>query len=99
MQIKIGHNLWNLQFVKDIPSTTHIIWGRTEYSKQVISVLKNLPTEEKRREVILHELLHVLIDFSDLRMKNEEQLVTTLARNLCMIIKDNPKLKEMCFGK
>jgi AAA+ ATPase superfamily predicted ATPase len=73
-------------------------FGETWYEKELIRLNKDMEPGILG-EVLLHEILHVLIDNSALRgyigVKDEENVVLGLTQGLIAALRDNPKLLKV----
>ena len=98
--IKIG---WSVYTVGDWPETdardaSRV--GEADHAKLRIKICDNMPCT-KRAEILLHEILHTLLIFFNVDLKemvkaNEpnEQLTMQMGNGLAMIIADNPDLRR-----
>ena len=70
------------------------IYGNINHTKQIISLHKDL-SKERRKEVLLHEVIHgVCNQWLDMKSEEEEKFVEAVAYGLACVLKDNPKLKD-----
>ena len=98
MKIKVGCLTYT---VKDMPSevaNANGIYGRVDHQAQIIYLQEDM-SPERRREVLLHELLHSTFHqwVPDGVAWNEEMIVSHVGYGLSTIFRDNPKLKEILF--
>lgn len=65
------------------------LMGREQYAKAKIFICKDMP-ESKKRETLLHELLHIIYTNACLQPgDDEERVVGALSTGLHQIIEDN----------
>lgn len=71
----------------------------THSSKHQIIKLANDMSKERKKEVLLHEIIHAIWDQWVVREEGfkEEEIVRSLAIGLTTVFKDNPELKKELF--
>lgn len=68
--------------------------GNCDCETQAISIERGL-TDERRRNVVLHEILHAVWDVQNLGGRaKEEDAVTELANGLVSLFEMNPRLRK-----
>ena len=95
MKLKIGAFGYNLKLVDDLPNAS----GYCREDSGVIRVSKDQDALHQR-ETSLHEVLHCIIDQTDVRSLDKEdleKLVSALSPRLFELVRDNPKfLRWLC---
>ena len=76
--LKILGQVHALEIVDDI-SRSNLLNGMIDHDNQIIYIRKSLPTE-KKKEVLLHEVIHGISEALDMDLK--EKAVQMLARSL-----------------
>lgn len=76
--LKILGQLYTLEVVEEI-SRSDLLNGMIDHDNQIIYIRKSLP-EEKKKEVLLHEVIHGISEALDMDLK--EKAVQMLARSL-----------------
>lgn len=79
---------YTIEEVEQVDKNTRL-FGEVDFVKQTIKIEKGL-TEEKKLNVLLHEVLHAI--FAELNFTNEnenEHLIQSLANALYQILKSN----------
>jgi hypothetical protein len=68
-------------------------WGDFDCVKYRIRLDTTVPSSAKAIEVVIHEILHGIYRFADIKNgDDEERLVTTFSTWLAMVLVDNPRL-------
>lgn len=94
MRIKIGGNIYDVEFQKDLINEENEknVWGLFLQDKNKIVIEDNLSNQTKL-EVFLHECMHAIFYSGNLgvfvKKNQEENLITALASWLYAFIKDN----------
>ena len=101
--INAGYRTYTLHIKKGLRQDSTKLYGLTEFDDGRISLEENMDYETAR-EVMLHELTHLILelgglggsesDDSVLAMKNED-MTTLISRGLLMLMNLNPKLFEI----
>ena len=101
--INAGYRRYALHIKKGLRQDSTKLFGLTEFDDGKISLEENMDYETAR-EVLLHELTHVIleltglggseVDDSVLAMKNED-MTTLISRGFLMLMNLNPKLFEI----
>ena len=89
--IIVGPHTYGVEVVPEIPGS---LLGEADHCTLTIRVVADLP-DSVTAEVVLHELLHCLIDQGPLRDFDsdvEESIVSALAPPLLDALRRNPKL-------
>lgn len=97
---RIGHLDFKTEFVNNPRDNGVPFWGRHSASRQTMTLdadLKAMP--QRLKEVVLHELLHGLMDSyhpeaKTLDKEAEEKMVSALSVGLATFIRDNRKMME-----
>lgn len=76
--LKILGQVHTIEVVDDI-SRSDLLNGMIDHDNQIIYIRKSLPTE-KKKEVLLHEVIHGISEALDMDLK--EKAVQMLARSL-----------------
>ncbi|HEL1704843.1 TPA: ImmA/IrrE family metallo-endopeptidase [Streptococcus suis] len=66
------------------------LWGYCDYEQQIIYVRESL-SEERKRQVLIHELTHAMLQEAGYK-EQDEDLVTRFSIILHQVLIDNPKL-------
>lgn len=104
-QIKIANLTYKVHRKAGLTSDQGITaYGIITNSKQTIELETDFPSKDKYNEVLLHEVLHGVIDQYGIdnliNHENMESIVSILARGLMQVFQDNPDLvKELFHGK
>lgn len=93
----------NFAFSEEDGLTTsdgHGAYGLCSHQDLTIKIEKKFPSEEKRKEVLLHEVIHGVIDMYDIQVPEDkmESLVVVLARGMMQVFQDNPELVKELFN-
>lgn len=101
--INAGYRTYSLHIKKGLRQDSEKLYGLTEFDDGKITLEESMDYETAR-EVLLHELTHVVLelgglggselDDSVISMKNEE-MTTLISRGLLMLMNLNPKLFEI----
>lgn len=80
-QISLGGKIFDVLFVDRVARDSFLM-GETDFVEQVIRVDRGLK-EDRRREVLLHEILHCILEAAgDSESNEDERLVCTIASGL-----------------
>ena len=94
MKIKIGCLTYVVKEIDEQLADARDIYGNINHNEQVISLRKNL-SKERRKEVLLHEVMHGICNqWLDLKTEEEEKFVEAVSYGLACVFRDNPKLKD-----
>lgn len=79
-------------------STGKAVDGICDTTSNHIKIDATLPPV-RRREVLLHELMHGVCDALNIQLRDEEKFVDPMARGIIMLCQDNPRLmRQLLFG-
>ena len=95
-KLKIGGFIWKVKKDADIAYEGNC-YGSTHHRSQKI-FLDPANTPQKMEQSFLHEVLHVIWDYSGLIKRpypkeQEEEVIDTLSKGLYQVLKDNKLLK------
>jgi hypothetical protein len=98
-KIKVGHLEYQVIDWDNEAANEVRRYGEVDFITHIIRIRTDIP-ELKRKEILLHECLHVLWDYMNLPDAKipEEQLVCNYTTGLFVLFKDNPDLKEFLFN-
>jgi len=93
-RISIGGKSFHVLFV-DRVNRDSFVMGETDFVEQVIRIDRGLK-EDRRREVLLHEILHCIFEAAgDFESNGNEQLVCTIASGLNNVLAANQWLLSL----
>lgn len=82
---------WNIEYVDVKTLDDDANWGKTDLSRQTISI-NNTVSEQKKYETLIHELLHIALRFTGLKDKlsfdEEESLIRTYSLHIFGILNE-----------
>lgn len=77
-------------------------YGNIKHTDQTILLSSQFPSKQKRDEVLLHEVIHGVIDLYGINNlipeDNGEAVVELLARGMMQVFQDNPDLVKELFN-
>lgn len=89
-QVKIGHIEYDITDVPNLVTDSgQSLFGNVSYSRETIQLDKNL-TPARRLEVLLHEIVHAIIN--EYGHEQNETLVNAVGLGLANVIVDNKQL-------
>lgn len=99
-KIKVLGFDWTIEDNKDVAYQGNC-YGSTHHASQKIFLEPlNVVSEQKRQQVLIHELLHAIwwqmglsIKYDKDQPKLEEELITTISQGLYQVLNDNNLLK------
>lgn len=89
--LKIGPLKWDVKVDETFALEAADLLGLTHHPTTTIYV-SSTAGEERRREVLLHEILHACIESHSVSHEDEEMLVTEVAPVLLDVLRQNPHL-------
>lgn len=92
--VQVGPLTYRIKPWKNRPADNAQAWGMCDKKRTVILLHKGL-SRQRKREVLLHEVMHACFDSSGLTMKDncpEEMVVNDLTFPLLGVLRDNPDL-------
>ena len=92
-EIKIAHLKVKVQEEDELDEA----WGIYQRGSKQIKMEKDFPNSEHRKEVLLHEVLHAILDIYRIETKDEETLVSQMAVAMMQVMNDNPKLRKYLY--
>lgn len=95
IKIKIGNLKYSISFNKDSAMEMNNLLGFIAYNKGEIVLVKGM-SEDKKIEVLMHELTHAVLD--DRNIQNscvDENFVDSFAKGLISLIQNNHELIEV----
>lgn len=92
--LKVGHLRFKVENWKDSEAWASMRWGECDKMAGVIRIADGI-TDDRKKEVLIHEILHAIWDLASLPTEGEEEVVSRLAGPLTMVLNDNPKLKDL----
>lgn len=90
--IKVGGLTYQVivtEYFKDADDERNL-WGLCDYEQQVIYIRQSL-SEQKKRQVLIHELTHAILHGAGYKEQDEE-MVERFSLVLHQVLVDNPKL-------
>lgn len=104
-QVKIANLIYKVSRKAGLTSDDgQLAYGIISNGKQTIELETEFPSQDKYKEVVLHEVIHGVVDQYGIdnliTHENMEPIVSILARGLMQVFQDNPDLvKELFNGK
>lgn len=92
MNIKVGGLTYEVVAKEHFSSNDNDrnLWGYCDYEKLVITIRESL-TEEKKRQVLIHELTHAIFLEAGF-IEQDEDMINRVSLVLFQVLKDNPRL-------
>jgi len=97
-KLKVGFLTYSIEDFGPKEADLRGVYGTHSPATQIIKVDSNA-SKERRKEVLLHEILHAVWNQWMAQGENmeEEQVVNALAMGLMTVFTDNPGLKKELF--
>lgn len=87
-KIKIMATDYSVEEVEQIDKYQRLL-GQIEYTEQKIKIDKNI-SEDMKREVLLHEILHGILEkLNYIEINEDEQKVHSIASTMYLVLKEN----------
>lgn len=90
--IKLGHRKLIVEYVDGDYAEGNM--GTAVPKTNKIFLNKDIP-EDNTLETLLHEILHHLVDYFHIRIKEEENVINPLACGIATILLDNPQFAKL----
>lgn len=92
--IRIGGVEYAIKYVPNLRNGSYIAYGHIDYENSVIELSDTDGVEhQKRCKILLHEILHGIIEASSLYIAEdeEEKIVDAISKGLYQVLQDNGK--------
>lgn len=90
-RIKVGGHVYRVREWDRADARSRNRWGETSHRDLTIDVDEDCP-EPRRKEVLLHEVLHCIFNEWNIDPRDgEEKVVSAMALGLVAVLRDNPK--------
>lgn len=92
-KVRIGGIDYPIRYVESLNDGAYVAYGQIDLDNPEIRISSTSGVEYQHQCITLwHEILHGLWDHFNLDSEHEEELVTTLAKGIYMVLEDNKEL-------
>jgi len=91
-KVKIGGVNYEIRDVENLNDGQSVLYGKIDYENFIIELNTKYNQIDHKCIVLLHEILHGILNQVTLEVENEELLVEVMSKGLYQIIKDNPEI-------
>ena len=78
-----------VRFVENLNDGIKLAYGHIDFDNTEILLNKDAMSHEMGCVVLIHEIIHGLINNAEIQIENEEQVVIALSRGLYQVLQDN----------
>ena len=90
--VKIGGIDYTIKYEERLNTGANLAYGHIDYDKALIRLAPDLQSKQGECQTLLHEILHGISKYFDLKIESDEDEIDSLAKGLYMVIIDNPDI-------
>lgn len=94
-KVKIGYKEYEIVKKEEVIELPNECYGKIDFDKEIIEIATKF-NQNQQNQTFLHELIHGIFEKLDMNeLKNNEQVVNQLSKEIYEVILDNPHIFTM----